>query len=176
MLTKNMSKTIDDFRNFFKQNKSKEFFDINKSVLDAIALVESTFEYHKIKLEKNFQLEKIEFFGFPNEFAQVLLNIISNAKDAILENKIENPKVRLETKIEKESVYVSITDNALGINENIINKIFEPYFTTKGEVQGTGIGLYMSKIIIERNMNGQIYVKNVDDGASFTIKLPLKNE
>ena len=176
MLTKNMSKTIDDFRNFFKQNKAKEIFDINKSVIDSMALVESTFEYHKIKLEKDFKSEKIEIFGFPNEFAQVLLNIISNAKDALLENKIKNPQVKIETKIEDDNAYIFIIDNALGIKEDAINKIFEPYFTTKNEVQGTGIGLYMSKIIIERNMNGQIYAKNKDDGAIFTIKLPLKNE
>ena len=176
MLTKNMSKTIDDFRNFFKQNKAKEIFDINKSVIDSMALVESTFEYHKIKLEKDFKSEKIEIFGFPNEFAQVLLNVISNAKDALLENKIKNPQVKIETKIEDDNAYIFIIDNALGIKEDAINKIFEPYFTTKNEVQGTGIGLYMSKIIIERNMNGQIYAKNKDDGAIFTIKLPLKNE
>lgn len=176
MLTKNMSKTIDDFRNFFRPNKAKELFDINKSVLDAIDLVESTFEHHNIKLEKNFEEEKIEISGFPNEFSQVILNIISNAKDALIENKIENPIVKIETKVENDDVYISIKDNALGIKEEIINKIFEPYFTTKGEVQGTGIGLYMSKIIIEKNMNGKIYVENTHEGANFIIKLSMKDE
>ena len=176
MLTKNMSKTIDDFRNFFRPNKAKELFDINKSVLDAMDLVESTFEHHNIKLEKNFEEEKIEVSGFPNEFSQVILNIISNAKDALIENKIENPIVKIETKIENDDVYISIKDNALGIKEEIINKIFEPYFTTKGEVQGTGIGLYMSKIIIEKNMNGKIYVENTHEGANFIIKLSMKDE
>ena len=176
MLTKNMSKTIDDFRNFFRPNKAKEYFDINKSVLDAVALVESTFEHHNIKLEKDFKEEKIEVFGFPNEFSQVILNVISNAKDALSENKIETPIVKIETKIEDNFVYISIKDNAIGINEEIINKIFEPYFTTKDEVQGTGIGLYMSKIIIEKNMNGKIYVENSSDGATFIIKLSLNDE
>ncbi len=176
MLTKSMSKTIDDFRNFFRPNKAKEYFDINKSVLDAIDLVESTFEHHNIKLEKDFKEEKIVILGFPNEFSQVVLNIISNAKDALLENKIENPIVNIETKIEDKYVCVSIKDNALGIKDEIINKIFEPYFTTKHEVQGTGIGLYMSKIIIEKNINGQIIVENTHEGAKFIIKLPLKNE
>ncbi|MDD2291544.1 MAG: HAMP domain-containing sensor histidine kinase [Aliarcobacter sp.] len=176
MLTKNMSKTIDDFRNFFRPNKAKECFDINKSVLDAIDLVSSTFEHHNIKLEKDFEEEKIVILGFPNEFSQVVLNIISNAKDALIENKVENPKVKIETKIEKDNVCISIKDNALGIKDEIINKIFEPYFTTKGEVQGTGIGLYMSKIIIEKNMNGEIYVENSHEGANFIIKLPLKGE
>jgi signal transduction histidine kinase len=176
MLTKNMSKTIDDFRNFFRPNKAKEYFDINKSVLDAVDLVSSTFEHHNIKLEKDFEEEKIVILGFPNEFSQVVLNIISNAKDALIENKVENPKVKIETKIEKDNVCISIKDNALGIKDEIINKIFEPYFTTKGEVQGTGIGLYMSKIIIEKNMNGEIYVENSHEGANFIIKLPIKGE
>jgi signal transduction histidine kinase len=176
ILTNNMSKTIDDFRNFFKPNKEKEYFDINKGVLDAIDLVESTFSHHSIKLEKNFKEEKIEFLGFPNEFSQAILNIISNAKDALVENKIENPMVKIETKIEEEVIYISIKDNAYGIKDAIINKIFEPYFTTKNEVQGTGIGLYMSKIIIEKNMNGQIIVENTHEGANFIIKLSLKEK
>ena len=126
----------------------------------------------EIKIEE----EKIEVSGFPNEFSQVILNIISNAKDALIENKIENPIVKIETKIENDDVYISIKDNALGIKEEIINKIFEPYFTTKDEGQGTGIGLYMSKIIVEKNMNGEIYVENTNKGANFIIKFPLKNE
>jgi signal transduction histidine kinase len=176
ILTNSMSKTIDDFRNFFRPNKEKEYFDINKGVLNAIDLVESTFEHHNIKLEKNFEEKKVEVLGFPNEFSQVILNIISNAKDALVENKIENPIVKIETKIQDEFVYVSIKDNAFGIKDEIINKIFEPYFTTKHEVQGTGIGLYMSKIIIEKNMNGQIIVENTHEGANFIIKLSLKEE
>jgi signal transduction histidine kinase len=176
MLTNNMSKTIDDFRNFFKPNKEKEYFDINKSVLSAIDLVESTFEFYNIKIEKYFQEEKIELYGFPSEFSQVILNIIANAKDALLANKIENPLVKIQTKIKDNKVYISIQDNAIGIDEKIINKIFEPYFTTKDQVQGTGIGLYMSKIIVEKNMNGEIYVKNTNKGAKFIIKFPLINE
>jgi signal transduction histidine kinase len=171
-----MSKTIDDFRNFFRPNKAKEYFDINKSVLDAISLVESTFVHHNIKLEKNFKEEKIDVFGFPNEFSQVILNIISNAKDALIGNKIENPMIKIETKVEDDYAYISIKDNALGIKDEIIHKIFEPYFTTKDEVQGTGIGLYMSKIIIEKNMNGKIYLENTNEGANFIIKLFMKDE
>ncbi|MDD3055118.1 MAG: HAMP domain-containing sensor histidine kinase [Aliarcobacter sp.] len=176
MLTKNMSKTIDDFRNFFRPNKAKEHFDVNKSVLDAISLVESTFVHHNIKLQKDFKEEKIDVFGFPNEFSQVILNIISNAKDASIGNKIENPMIKIETKVEDDYAYISIKDNALGIKDEIIHKIFEPYFTTKDEVQGTGIGLYMSKIIIEKNMNGEIYVENTHEGANFIIKLFMKDE
>jgi len=175
MLTNSMSKTIDDFRNFFKPNKAKEEFSINENVFKAIELVESTFEHHHIKLEKHFSLEEPKFYGFPNEFSQVILNILTNAKDAIFENKIENPLVIVQTKIEDSNILISIKDNGKGISEEIINKIFEPYFTTKDESKGTGIGLYMSKLIIENNMGGKIEVKNDDEGAIFTIKLPINN-
>ena len=175
MLTENMSKTIDDFRNFFRPNKAKENFKINEGITKAVELIESTFEHNNIKLEKDFVSSEIEFFGFANEFSQVILNLLTNAKDAVLENKIENPLIIIQTKIDDEYIYISIKDNGLGIKEEIINKIFEPYFTTKDEGKGTGIGLYMSKIIIENNMNGKIEVKNEQNGANVIIKLPIKN-
>ncbi|BAK70147.1 sensor histidine kinase [Aliarcobacter butzleri] len=174
MLTENMSKTIDDFRNFFRPNKAKENFKINEGITKAIELIESTFEHNNIKLEKDFASSEIEFFGFANEFSQVILNLLTNAKDAVLENKIENPLIIIQTKIDDEYIYISIKDNGLGIKDVIINKIFEPYFTTKDEGKGTGIGLYMSKIIIENNMNGKIEVKNEQNGANVIIKLPIK--
>ncbi|MCT7609506.1 HAMP domain-containing histidine kinase [Aliarcobacter butzleri] len=175
LLTENMSKTIDDFRNFFRPNKAKENFKINEGITKAVELIESTFEHNNIKLEKDFVSSEIEFFGFANEFSQVILNILTNAKDAVLENKIENPLIIIQTKIDDEYIYISIKDNGLGIKDEIINKIFEPYFTTKDEGKGTGIGLYMSKIIIENNMNGKIEVKNEQNGANVIIKLPIKN-
>ncbi|MFW3342585.1 ATP-binding protein [Aliarcobacter butzleri] len=175
LLTENMSKTIDDFRNFFRPNKAKENFKINEGITKAVELIESTFEHNNIKLEKDFVSSEIEFFGFANEFSQVILNLLTNAKDAVLENKIENPLIIIQTKIDDEYIYISIKDNGLGIKEEIINKIFEPYFTTKDEGKGTGIGLYMSKIIIENNMNGKIEVKNEQNGANVIIKLPIKN-
>ncbi|MEV9546618.1 sensor histidine kinase [Aliarcobacter butzleri] len=175
LLTENMSKTIDDFRNFFRPNKAKENFKINEGITKAVELIESTFEHNNIKLEKDFASSEIEFFGFANEFSQVILNLLTNAKDAVLENKIENPLIIIQTKIDDEYIYISIKDNGLGIKDEIINKIFEPYFTTKDKGKGTGIGLYMSKIIIENNMNGKIEVKNEQNGANVIIKLPIKN-
>lgn len=175
LLTENMSKTIDDFRNFFRPNKAKENFKINEGITKAVELIESTFEHNNIKLEKDFVSSEIEFFGFANEFSQVILNLLTNAKDAVLENKIENPLIIIQTKIDDKYIYISIKDNGLGIKDEIINKIFEPYFTTKDEGKGTGIGLYMSKIIIENNMNGKIEVKNEQNGANIIIKLPIKN-
>ena len=170
--TQYLSKTIDDFRNFFKPNKEKKEFLLDEVVSKSITLIESTFKHSNIELEYSYE-KLINIFGFPNEFSQVVLNILNNARDALLENKIENARVIVNTKMDKNFGYVIIRDNAGGIPNSIINKIFNPYFTTKEEGKGTGIGLYMSKTIIETNMDGKLIVENVDDGAEFIIRVPL---
>jgi len=175
LLSNNMSKTIDDFRNFFKPDKEKEIFVLNDIVKKTLDIVDSTFEHHNIKIIQNFE-SKIKVFGFPNEFSQTILNIMNNSKDAFSENSIANAKVTITVKNDKEYGIVSIEDNAGGIPQNIINKVFEPYFTTKEEGKGTGIGLYMSKIIIEQNMEGRLNVRNNENGALFTVKIPLYKE
>ncbi|WP_133116793.1 sensor histidine kinase, partial [Malaciobacter marinus] len=169
ILTSSMSKTIDDFRNFFKPNKTKEYFEINKTVKKAIYLIESTFEHSYIEIEKEFSKEDIEVYGYTNEFSQSILNILSNAKDALIEKKVEDAKVKIRVYKDKNSAIVQIEDNAKGISEDIKDKIFEPYFTTKEEGKGTGIGLYMTKTIIENSMGGAIIVENINLGACFTI-------
>ncbi len=169
-LTSYMSQTISDFQNFFKPQGEKEEFSIQKACKDAYFIVESSLKYHGI--EVNFDIkEDITVIGYKNEYSQVILNILSNAKDILLERQIQNPKINIEIKNGESYAIVKIHDNAGGINENIVDKIFDPYFTTRHKTQGTGIGLYMSKNIIERNMNGYINVKNVDNGALFTIKV-----
>ncbi|SKB82043.1 ATP-binding protein [Malaciobacter marinus] len=173
ILTSSMSKTIDDFRNFFKPNKTKEYFKINKTVKKAIYLIESTFEHNYIEIEKDFSKEDIEVYGFANEFSQSILNILSNAKDALIEKRVEDAKVKIRVYKDKNSAIVQIEDNAKGISKDIKEKIFEPYFTTKEEGKGTGIGLYMTKTIIENSMGGEISVENTDLGACFTICVPL---
>lgn len=175
-LTKAMSKTIDDFRNFFKPNKQKEKFVINDNINDTMYLIESTLDHHQIELVKNIDSESVVLYGFPNEFSQVLLNIINNAKDALIEQKIETPKIEVSSYVRGEEFILEVEDNAGGIPDSIIDKIFEPYFTTKEEGKGTGIGLYMSKTIIENNMEGKIFVKNKELGACFTIVMPIKND
>ncbi|AXX91519.1 two-component system sensor histidine kinase [Malaciobacter molluscorum LMG 25693] len=171
MLTTNMSKTIDDFRNFFRPNKDKELFDVAKTVKKAIELMESTLQNHQINLKEDIK-EDIKVYGFENEFSQSILNIISNAKDALVERKIKEAEIRIKTKQTQEEVIIEIEDNAGGIKEDIKDKIFEPYFTTKEEGKGTGIGLYMTKTIIENNMQGKIFIKDIQNGISFIIKLP----
>jgi len=168
-LITSMSKTIDDFRNFFIPNKEKNKFFISKTISSALLLIEETLKSHSINIKN--EIDNFEYLGFENELIQVLLILISNAKDAIIENNIQNGCIQIRTYPKNGFLYIEVKDNAKGIDEKIINRIFEPYFTTKEEGKGTGIGLYMSKIIIENNMYGKLEVKNIDDGAVFTIIL-----
>tara|TARA_R110002033_G_scaffold63018_1_gene113893 strand:- start:27562 stop:29049 length:1488 start_codon:yes stop_codon:yes gene_type:complete len=169
-----MSQTIDDFRNFFKPNKEKELFDLDLEVRKTYKILKDTLQNNNI----NFQIfsnKEIIVFGYPSEFSQVVLNIISNAKDVLIERNTDKPKIEVHILKDEENIYCKITDNAGGIEEKIINKIFEPYFTTK-ESRGTGIGLYISKEIIQKHMNGLLIVKNNEVGAEFTISIPKKEE
>ncbi|MDZ7817860.1 MAG: transporter substrate-binding domain-containing protein [Aliarcobacter sp.] len=172
-LTEKMSKTIEDFSNFFKPNKEKHAFSIKNAISQTIFLIDDSFKSNSIKIEIQI-LDDIEIYGFESELSQVLLNLLTNSKDAFLEKKIENPHIIIKTKRIETHMKILISDNAGGINESIIHKIFEPYFTTKDSYNGTGLGLYMSKIIIEQNMQGQLKVKNIPQGVEFTIYIPIK--
>jgi C4-dicarboxylate-specific signal transduction histidine kinase len=164
-----MSKTIDDFRDFFKPDKDKEEFNISQVIESAIQLVEASFQSHHIKIEVNCAAEAVAT-GYSSEYSQVILNILINAKDALLASKTDKPKVTITSCLEAGRTVVTISDNAGGIPENIIFKVFDPHFTTKGS-QGTGIGLFMAKNIIERNMNGTLSVRNNNVGAVFRIEV-----
>ena len=169
-LTSYMSQTISDFQNFFKPQGEKEDFSIERACRDAYFILESSLKYHGIEVSFSIT-EDATIFGYKNEYSQVILNILSNAKDILLERRIQKPKIDIEIKNGNNYALVKIKDNAGGVDSSIIDKIFEPYFTTRHQTQGTGIGLYMSKNIIERNMNGYINVTNIEDGALFTIKV-----
>jgi signal transduction histidine kinase len=169
-LINHMSRTIDDFRDFFKPDKEKSKFTIHEQVLRAISLVEDSFSNNHISIEIDVQANP-SIIGFPNEFSHVLLNILVNAKDVLLERRPDNAKVTVTLTEEGDRAVVTIADNAGGIAEEIMDKIFEPYFTTKGPNRGTGIGLFMSKIIIEKNMNGRLSVRNISEGAEFRIEV-----
>lgn len=172
-LTSYMSQTIDDFQNFFKPQGEKEIFSIEKACKDAYNIIDSSLKYHNIEIDFDLK-EDTNILGYKNEFSQVILNILSNAKDVLIERKIKNPKINVEIKNGDKYSIVKISDNAGGVKNDIIDKIFDPYFTTRHKTQGSGIGLYMAKNIIERNMLGFINVKNIENGALFTIKV-LKN-
>jgi C4-dicarboxylate-specific signal transduction histidine kinase len=164
-----MSKTIDDFRYFFKPDKEMEDFKISQVVESARQLSKASFDSHQIRVEIN-QIDDPVVHGFPNEYSQVILNILTNAKDALVANKTPDPLVKIATFVEDGRSVVTISDNAGGIPEGVILKVFDPHFSTKGP-QGTGIGLFMGKNIIERNMNGRLTVRNAEEGAEFRIEV-----
>lgn len=166
-----MSNTVDDFRHFFAPQKQKERFNLSDTITNALALVQSSLANNTITC--TYTKEKDLFIkGYSNEVAQVLLNLISNAKDILLERNIQNPHIHIAL-MEKEGVVaIEVSDNGGGVHVSPIEKIFEPYVSTKHASMGTGIGLYMSKIIIEKNSHGQLHVKNTPIGACFTILLP----
>ena len=173
-----MSKTIDDFRQFFLPDKQKEHFEENTAIEEALQMVRFGLERHGISVEWSPErLDKHVIYGFKNEFKQVLINLFKNAEDALVEKnaKMEpgsfHPAIFIRSEHSGNEYRLVIEDNAGGIPSDIIERIFEPYFTTKEEGKGTGIGLYMSKMIIERNMGGTLVVTNSERGATFTISL-----
>jgi C4-dicarboxylate-specific signal transduction histidine kinase len=165
-----MSRTIDDFRSFFSIDREKSVFRADEVVNKALSLVDASFRDRRIIIEREERVDVI-IHGFPNEYAQVLLNIFLNAKDALNERNVEFPWLKITIDTENGASLVTIADNAGGIPEDIIDKIFDPYFTTKGPQQGTGVGLFMSKSIIELNMGGRLSVRNTDVGAEFRIEV-----
>ena len=168
-----MSKTIDDFRNFFKPDKQKERFTVLESVQFATNLINTVLSMQNITLNQSISEENMFVYGYPHEFSQVVLNLINNSKDALLDKEIKHPYINLEVGIQNGYIAVKISDNGGGIDENIIDKVFDPYFTTKDKTKGTGLGLYMSKMIVEQNMNGMISVTNTNEGVEFVIQLPI---
>ena len=175
MIINSMSNTIDTFRNFFEPTKNKNLFKVEHSIENTLEILSSTLRFYNIEVVKEI-IHDVEIYDYENEFSQVLLNIITNARDALVSNKIEKPIIKVNVSKIENNVIVKIKDNANGINEEIIDRIFEPYFTTKGKGNGTGIGLYMSKLIIEKNMNGKLTVKNDNDGAVFIITLNITKQ
>jgi nitrogen-specific signal transduction histidine kinase len=167
---KHMSKTIDDFRHFFRPNKLKEDCYISDIIESSLNVIEVTFKNNDILLNIENNSEKL-LKTYKNEIAQVVINILQNAKD-VLSNKNGERNVYIRSFDENSFVVLSIEDNGGGISDEIIDRIFEPYFTTKFKSQGTGIGLYMSKAIIENNIKGKIEVENTKDGAKFNIYIP----
>ena len=154
-----LSDTIEDFRNFFSTDKDETTFNINNIFEKVFKLTDAQFKNHEIIFILNIQ--DFDLYGFENEFIQALINILNNAKDA-LENK-SNPKLIFISTYKKENIAtIKITDNAGGIDEKIIDKVCEPYFTTKHQSKGTGIGLYMTEEIIVKHMKGELLIKNVD--------------
>lgn len=157
-----MSKTIDDFRDFYAPNREKDFFSIKEATLNAIEIIKDSLKHNEIDVEIEI-IDDSRVYGYKNEFSQVILIILSNAKDIL----IEREDSQIDIKIDKSNI--SITDNGGGIDKDKVDKIFEPYFTTKSE--GTGLGLYIAKTIIEKRMKGEVKAHSKEEKSTFTIKL-----
>ncbi len=167
-----LSGTINDFSNFFQPNKIPTTVNLNYVVNKSLELANSKITETGTKIDIKCDCKHpVEIYT--NEIIQVILNILNNAMDEFTNKKIQNPLVTFESKSDDEFQYIVISDNAGGIAEEIMEKIFEPYFSTK-EKNGTGLGLYMSKVVVESHMGGSLTVSNVESGASFCIKIPIK--
>ena len=175
-----MSKTIDDFRHFFKPSKQQVLFDLDMAVASAVKLLEPQLKQGSVELKINKELADLPLlvFGYQSEFVHVIVNILSNAMDSFKEKTqirdgLDKRLINITLSSNVQSALIAITDNGCGIPEELLPKIFTPYFTTKGTAAGTGIGLYMAKMIVEKEMRGSLGAENVENGSKFTIQLPL---
>jgi signal transduction histidine kinase len=166
-----LSQTIDDFRNFYKSQKELQESSFEEIVQDVMKIIGVSLENKNIDIVLDIQSHD-RFNTYTNELKQVLMNLIKNAEDVFLESEISEAKILIKIYKDDEYHVISVADNAGGIDESIMKKIFDPYFSTKKQKDGTGLGLYMSKIIVEEHCQGKLEVSNVDGGACFTIKVP----
>lgn len=167
----NMSETIDNFTNFFQPQKEKHSFLLSDSIDESIRLLGKIIRNDMISIKTKY--EKLSVLGVSNEFTQVIVNLINNSVDAFRTNSILIKEISIDIKQDDEFAIVEVGDNAGGITKDTIDKIFEPYFTTKHASKGTGLGLFMSKMICEQGFNGTIEVINQKDGVKFIIKIPI---
>ena len=174
-----MSKTIDDFRNFFKPSKSKQSFDVLAAVNHAIKLIAPRLKQseHRILIQVDASASELIAYGYQSEFVHVMMNLLSNAKEAIEERfsadrEVQKGQITVQLANHQEEIVLCVKDNGCGIDSQHLGHIFSPYFTTKGTQSGTGIGLYMAKMMIEQEMNGCIAVNSSERGTAMTIHLP----
>jgi len=165
-----MSITIDDFKNYFRPDKEKEFVLVSEIIKTSVALIKNSLKMNDIEIELHSEGRDLTHI-YKNEFIQVILNLIKNSKDVLTLKNVKNPKILIISTCQKDKLVVEVCDNGGGVDEDIKEKIFEPYFSTKDKKSGTGLGLYMSKMIIEEHMGGELSVRNTKEGACFTLKL-----
>jgi C4-dicarboxylate-specific signal transduction histidine kinase len=168
-----LSKTIDDFRNFFRPDKDVENVDIESVFDEVFKIMGKSLEANNVTVIKNFHSHK-KIKTYSRELLQVLINLVKNAKEALVEHTKKDRTIEISTQKEDKKVIITVKDNAGGIGKDIIDKIFEPYFSTKDEKNGTGLGLYMSKTIVEKHLQGSIKATNHSTGVTFELELPFK--
>jgi signal transduction histidine kinase len=173
--SQHLSSTIDDFRNFFSANKEQTLFSLKESVEGSLKIIGTSLNNHNIKVTIE-SVEENQIFSYPNEVRQVILNILKNAEDILIEKAIENPRIHIRISPLGPMLILEIGDNAGGVPQEIKERIFDPYFTTKEKRDGTGLGLYMSKTIIEDHCGGKLSVYNSKHGAVFEISFRQKRE
>lgn len=178
--TQYLSQTIEDFRNFIKGDQNKSDFNVYNTIKYSLDLLKSVTHQSYINIILTCNDRNIQITNYSNELVQVIINLVNNSKDALIEQNIQNKFIFIDLKSKKDSVSIRIRDNANGINEEHIDKIFEEHFTTKEESKSSGIGLYMSKRLIIESIKGSINVENVEylhnniwfKGAQFNLELP----
>jgi signal transduction histidine kinase len=166
--SQHLSSTVDDFRNFFRPDRKKDLVFIEDIINDTLKIAKVSLKSKGITLIVNIDVN-VKIKTYPNELKQVLLNLIKNAQDALLDSSVENPTITLLSRVDSDNVDMVVQDNAGGVPQDIMDKIFEPYFSTKLKKDGTGLGLYMSKVIIEGHCGGRLSVENDQQGAIFKI-------
>ena len=169
-MAQEMSSTINDFMNFSKQTNEKELVSIDQILKDILRLMGAQLKNQNIVLVPDFQ-ERMMLSTYRKDLEHVLINLIANARDAFDENKIEDKKILLKSYMKDQKCIIEVIDNAGGVPVDVIDRVFEPYFTTKEQGKGTGLGLYMSKKIVRENLDGDINVQNLQDGAKFSVEL-----
>ncbi len=173
-ITTHMSQTIEDFRNLFKPKQEKSSFLLQETVQEVLTLLKNNLKTVAVTL--HIPETPILLYGYKGEMIQVLIILLSNAVDILHSRKVHPKQIDIRTRREKGRIILDISDNAGGISKEIMHKIFDPYFTTKQQTGGTGLGLYIAKIITEHNFGGTLSVANTPDGAQFTLTIPHREE
>ena len=173
-ITSYMSNTIDDFKNFFASEKEKVHFRISEQINTSVTIIGSSLKTHKINLDIIIKSNPL-IYGYKNEYAQVLINILTNANDMLIQRNIKNPKIIIKIEEKENNLLLSVQDNAQGIKCNPLSKVFEPYYT-KEKKNGSGLGLFMSHLIVTNNLKGKLKVKNHENGAIFLISIPINSK
>jgi C4-dicarboxylate-specific signal transduction histidine kinase len=168
-----MSSTIDDFRNFFSPTKEKELFVVSDAIKESIKFVKDSYLDSSVELIDRTQDGDTQMCSYKNELMQVIMILLNNSRDAVVGNKVEKPQVIVDLVHRDEKIEIHVKDNGGGIDDDIMDRIFEPYFTTKFKSDGTGVGLYMSKMIIEDSIGGELILENDDNGVLATLILSL---